>query len=221
MKKFITILSVLTLSLILSIPSLATGGKVIYTGNSADFIFEPGSKYSPTDLFSSFKDVMPGDTISEQITLKNRADNKIKVRIYVRSLGAHLDSVDFISKLQLKVQKSANNKMTYMFDANADETAGMTDWVYLGTLYSGGEVNLDVILSVPTDLDNAYQNNIGYLDWEFKIEELPVEPDDPKPPQTGDTLKIELWISIFSCSLFILIFILFKKRNRKQQEIHT
>lgn len=221
MKKFIILLVVLVLTIIFSIPSFAAGGKVVYTGNSGDFIFEPGSEYSPTDLFTNFKDVMPGDTISEQITLKNNADKKIKVRIYVRSLGAHLDSVDFLSKLQLKVQKSANNKMAYMFDAAANETAGMTDWVYIGTLYSGGEVNLDVILSVPSDLDNEFQSNIGYLDWEFKIEELPVEPDDPKLPQTGETSNIKLWILIFGFSLLSITLILFKKRKNKGKKVET
>jgi hypothetical protein len=96
-----------------------------------------------------------------------------------------------------------------MFDAAANETAQLTDWVYLGTLYSGGEVNLDVILSVPVEMGNEFQNQIGFLDWEFKIEELPVEKDDPKAPQTGDNTNTSLWFALAICSATLFIFLLF------------
>ena len=186
--------------------------------NAGKFIFEPGSDYSPTDLFPNFKDVMPGDTLTQKITVKNNADNKVKVKIYIRSLGAHEDSVEFLSQLGLKVAKSSDNEMAYMFDAAANETAQLTDWVYLGTLYSGGEVNLDVTLNVPVELPNEYQNKIGYLDWEFMIEEFPVEPDDPKPPQTGDNSHMGLWFALMLCSGAMLIILLFWRKKDKENE---
>ena len=169
MKKVITLLVVLILSLSSVLPVYAADGKVTYDGNAREFIFEPGSEHSLTDLFPNFKGVMPGDTLTQKITVKNDAANNVKVKIYIRSLGAHEDSVEFLSQLGLKVQKSEDNEMAYMFDAAANETAQLTDWVYLGTLYSGGEVNLDVILDVPVELDNEFQNKICYLDWEFMI----------------------------------------------------
>lgn len=218
MKKIITLLIVCILALSSVLPVYAADGKVTYSGNSGNFIFEPGSNYSPTDLFPNFKDVMPGDTLTQKITVKNDADNKVKVKIYIRSLGAHEDSVEFLSQLGLKVSKSSDNKMAYMFDAAANETAQLTDWVCLGTLYSGGEVNLDVILNVPVELDNMFQNKIGYLDWEFMIEEFPVEPDDPKPPQTGDNSNIGLWFALMIASGAMLIILLFwRKRGEKEK----
>ena len=171
-----------------------------------------------TDLFPNFKGVMPGDTLTQKITVKNNADNKVKVKIYMRSLGAHEDSVEFLSRLGLKVDKSEENEMAYMFDAATDEKAQLTDWVCLGTLYSGGEVNLDVTLDVPVELDNKFQNKIGYLDWEFMIEEFPVEPDDPQAPQTGDNSNIGLWIAIMLCSLFMIIILLFWRKKDKENE---
>ena len=104
-----------------------------------------------------------------------------------------------------------------MFDAAASETAQLTDWVYLGILYSGGEVNLDVSLTVPVELDNQFQNQIGYLDWEFRIEEFPAEPDDPQPPQTGDTTPVGLWIGAMAVSAFIIIILLFFKKKEQQE----
>jgi LPXTG-motif cell wall-anchored protein len=199
-----------------ALPVFAEDGNVTYSGNSGYFVFAPGSDDSPTDLFPNFKDVMPGDSITQPITVRNNASNAVKVKIYMRALGAHEDSKDFLSQLRLRVEKSEGNAMAYMFDAAASETAQLTDWVCLGTLYSGGKVNLNVILDVPVELGNDYQQQIGYLDWEFKVEEYPVEPSDPKPPQTGDESQLLLWTVLMVTSLGILIFLLIPSRKKKE-----
>lgn len=218
MKKIITLLITLALLLFSTVTVFAADGKVTYSGNAGNFVFEPGSEHSLTDLFPNFKGVMPDDTLTQKITVKNDADNKVKVKIYIRSLGAHEDSVEFLSQLGLKVAKSEENKMAYMFDAAANETAQLTDWVCLGTLYSGGEVNLDVTLNVPVELPNEFQNQIGYLDWEFMIEEFPIEEGDPKPPQTGDNSNMGLWFTIMICSLIMMIILLVWRKKDKEDE---
>jgi len=216
MKKILTLLAAFLLCLAAVRPVSAADGKVTYSGNAGNFVFAPGSDHSLTDLFPEFKDVMPGDTLTQKITVKNDADEKVKVKVYIRALGAHADSVEFLSKLGLKVQKSADNEMAYMFDAAADQTAQLTDWVCLGTLYSGGEVNLDVTLNVPVELDNQFQSKIGYLDWEFMIEEFPVEDTDPKPPLTGD-ISIGFLIGLAAVSaLMILLLIWLRKKNTEK-----
>ena len=190
----------------------AESSNVTYSGNSGKFIFKPGSEYSVTDLFTEFKGVMPGDSLTQKITVKNEANNKVKVKIYMRSLGAHKDSKDFLSQMNLTVEKSSDNEMGYMFDASADQTDGLSDWVLLGTLYSGGTVNLDVKLNVPVEMDNTYMDQIGYLDWEFMVEEFEIENSDPKPPNTSDNTNIGLYGSLLGISIIVLL-ILFKKKK--------
>ena len=218
MKKLVVLLTVCILALTTVLPVHAAKGKVTYSGNAGKFIFEPGSDYSVTDLFPNFKDVMPGDTLTQKITVKNDPNNKVKVKIYIRSLGPHMDSGDFLSQLNLKVQKSKQNHMANMFDATADQTAQLTDWVCLGTLYSGGTVNLDLILDVPVTLDNEYKNTVGYLDWEFMVKELPIEKDDPKAPQTGDNSYIELWVLLIAASFIMIIVLLFWRKKDKENK---
>lgn len=213
MKKIVKILMILLLAVSFSVPVYAAEGTVTYDGNAKEFIFKPGSDYSPTDLFSEFKGVMPGDTLSQKISVKNDASNKVKVKVYLRSLGAHEESTEFLSQLGLRVKKSADNEMAYMFDAAANETAQLTDWVCLGTLYSGGEVNLDVLLDVPTELENQYSSQIGYLDWEFMIEEFPIEDSDPKVPQTGDDSFAGIWIVAGLCSVAIAVVLIAKRKK--------
>lgn len=218
MKKMLTLLVACLIALSSVFSVYAADGKVTYSGNAGKFVFAPGSDYSLTDLFPNFKDVMPGDTLTQKITVKNNANNKVKVKIYMRSLGAHTDSVEFLSQLALKVQKSRDNEMAYMFDAAADETAQLTNWVCLGTLYSGGKVNLDVTLEVPVELENEFQNKIGYLDWEFMIEEFPIEESDPKPPKTGDDSHMELWIVVLLCALAMMLILLIGRKKDKENK---
>ena len=216
MKRFMTFILTLILACSTVLSVSAADGNVTYSGNAQKFIFEPGSEYSPTDLFPNFKDVMPGDSLTQKITVKNDASNNVKVKIYMRSLGAHKDSYDFLSQMRLRVEKSEDNNMAYMFDAAASETAQLTDWVCLGTLYSGGEVNLNVILDVPVEMDSTYSSQIGYLDWEFMIEEFPVKYSDP---QTGDNSNINIWIILISLSVLIVIALfLWRRKERKKEE---
>jgi hypothetical protein len=203
MRKIVTLL--LVLSLLCALPVSAENGQVIYSGDAGDFIFAPGSEESLTDLFPNFKNVMPGDSLTQTITVRNDASKKVKVKIYVRSLGAAPDSEEFLSQLHMKVAHAPENEMAYMFDAAANEMGGMEEWQLLGTLYSGGEVNLNVILEVPVTLDNKFQQQIGFLDWEFRIGEYPIEPTDPQPP-TGDDTPLWLWGGLMATSLLLLLF---------------
>lgn len=202
MKKLTACFLALMLLLSLARPAAALDGQVIYVEDAEKFFFLPGTDDSPTDLFPDLKDVMPGDTIAQRIVLKNDISNGCKVKVYMRSLGAHPDSVEFLSQLKLTVTK-AND--TVMFEAPADQTAQLTDWVYLGTLYSGGECELTVTLEVPVTLDNRFKDLVGFLDWEFAVEELPVEPGDPEPPKTGDNAPIGLWAALMTGSMVMMI----------------
>lgn len=215
MKRFLTFTVALIIA-VMSGLSVSAEGKVTYSGDSGKFVFEPGSEYSPTDLFTDFKDVMPGDSISQKITLKNEASNKVKVKIYMRSLGAHKESEAFLSQLGLRVEKLQD---TVMFDAAASETAQLTDWVCLGTLYSGGTVDLNVVLDVPTELDNQFSSQVGYLDWEFKVEEFEIESTDPTVPKTGDSTNIAIWVALAAVAVAIMILlVLWRRKEDKNKE---
>ena len=206
--KLFSLLLVLLLMMNLSISAFANGS-VSYDGNAKKFIFAPGTSHSPTNLFDSFQNMMPGDVCTEQILIKNDKSNNVKIKVYIRSLGAQEDTDTFLSQLNLTVQQ---NEDSILFDAPADQTAQLKDWVYLGTVYSGGEIILDVTLEVPITMGNEFQNNTGYIDWEFKIEELSVESTDPQPPQTGDTFNLYVNMLIISFVGLTVLLVICKQK---------
>lgn len=199
MKKTFRIISSLVLVLMLVCSTAVSfaakspdASGVTYKGKAEEFIFQPGSDYSVTDLFTNFKGVMPGDTLTQQINVRNEASKKVNVKIYIRALGpAELEnnngeetvsadqSADFLKEMKLTVDTEDD---TRLFEASADQTAGLTDWVLLGTFRSGADVDLNVNLEVPITMGNDYQERIGALDWQFMAEEYPLDPDDPSTP---------------------------------------
>ena len=212
MKKITKCMTALVLVVMLLSTMCITAfaqGNVTYEGSAKEFVFAPGSEYSPTDLFENFKGVMPGDQLTQKIDVKNAADNNVKVKIYMRALGAEENSVDFLSQMNLTVKQDGDS---VLFDAPADQKATLEDWVCLGTFYSGAEVKLDVTLNVPIEMDNDFQNAVGYLDWQFKVEEFPIESSDP---QTGDDFNVWLYAGVGLAALCGIV-VLLTKRNKKE-----
>lgn len=215
MKRCITFLCVLGILLGMAATASAAGG-VTYVGGAEKFIFAPGSDTSPTDLFEDLKNVMPGDSITQQIYIRNDISNEVKIKLYMRSLGAQEDTEEFLSQLTLTVKQKDDS---ILFQAPADQTAQLTDWVYLGTIYSGGDITLNVTLDVPITLDDTFQNKLGFIDWEFKVEQLPVDPSDPEPPKTGDTTDLVLYTCLMAGSLFAVFFLLFLSKRKKKEAV--
>jgi len=211
MTRGVLVLVMLLTMTMSTITGTAAEGNVIYSGNAGQFIFTPGSEHSLTDLFPEFKDVMPGDTLTQKIVVKNNA--KKTVKISMRALGAHEDSKDFLSKLNLYVEKVTD---TPLFEAPADQPAQLTEWRQIGMLAAGGEAELMVGLQVPTSLDNNYKKLVGYLDWEFLVEEI-----DDGSTQTGDASKQWLWIAGAGSSVALIVMILIVRKRRETEKTET
>lgn len=202
---------VLTLALAVSaaVPVFAADATVFYDGDAQEFIFAPGSDYSPTDLFANFKGVMPGDSLTQKITIQNDVSKKVNVKVYLRSIGAKEDGEAFLSQMNLTVVHNDDP----LFSAPVNETADLTDWMCLGTYASGAKTDLTLTLDVPITLDTSFEDAVGALGWEFKVEEIPVEGQ----PDTNDDLGMLLFVWIgFAAAAVILIVVLLMLRRKKK-----
>ena len=147
----------------------------------------------------------------------NDVSHGTKINIYVRPIvkvvleGSTVE--EYLPDVIVTVNESEDNRMAYMFDQAAIDVDENNEWIMLGTLYSGGEVNLDLTLEFPITLGNEYQDADFYLD--FMIREFPKEPDDPEPPQTGDTNQVVLFSCISAVALVLILLTIVSRRRRE------
>lgn len=178
-KRILLLLTAVLLLACLGVTVSASS--VSYTGGAEDFVYLPGSDYSDTDLFENFKNIMPGDTLEQQITVKNDWRESDYVKIYLRAVP-HDDEnplsesvaatetiasmTDFLSQLTMKVY----NGSALIFEGTPAETDGLTENILLGSFKYGEETTLTAVLEVPLTLGNEYAGRIGEVDWLFTAE---------------------------------------------------
>lgn len=226
MKKTLKTISALALVLVLLLGMSATAfaeSKVTYEGGAEKFVFLPGSEYTETDLFENFKGVMPGDVITQEITVQNNYTKAEKVKIYLRAVvhdeqGNPLSEEvartedlvsmqDFLSQLTMTVKQGDK----VLFSASPDELDGLKENVLLGAFPGKSYTKLVVELSVPIELGNEYANRVGEVDWVFTAEEV------TKTVQTGDDSDLILWAALMTLSLVTAAGVILGL-NRKNKE---
>ena len=220
----------------------AADSSVTYEGGAEKFVFLPGSNYTDTDLFDGFKGVMPGDTLTEKITVKNSYKGCDYVNVYMRAekhdektnpLSEKVDQQedvasmeDFLSQLEMTVKQGDK----VLFKASPDELGGLKDNVLIARLAKGAEAELTVELEVPIALGNNYANRVGEVDWVFVAEERNnpnpdkrEEPEEPEvypyvpmiqAPKTGDNANLILWIAVLAVAASAIVCICKKRKNQ-------
>ncbi|MBR2403782.1 MAG: sortase B protein-sorting domain-containing protein [Lachnospiraceae bacterium] len=215
MKKHTKLLFSLILSIVLmlfaAIPAFAADSNVTYAGEADKFIFSPGTGYSPTDLFDNFKNVMPGDKVTESITITNKASDCDYVKVYLRAIahdeegnpltydeafeaadgkdqagvtGQRDETVVTMADFLAQLSMKVYQGEKVLFEASPDELGGLSENVFLGELRQGETTTLTVELAVPIELGNEYASRVGEVDWVFTVETFDdpeEEPEDSQP----------------------------------------
>nr|MBR4279679.1 hypothetical protein [Clostridia bacterium] len=179
---------------------------VRYEGGAEEFVFLPGTAFSESDLFDSYKMVMPGDVLTQRITVRNTSDNQ--VRIYLRAEKVDEQYEDFLSRINLQVSAADGQ----IFDAAVSETGQLTENTLLGTFRKGGATDLVLTLTVPYDLNNDYMCMMGIVPWTFLVEEVV---EEPETPQTGDEFDLAAWLMAAGMILAAIGYVLFQMKRQK------
>lgn len=211
MKKISKLSLSLVLALILVMNSavaiMAADSTITFNGHKEGFAFEPGSEYMHTDLFGNFKDVMPGDKLTETITIANNATDHDYIKLFMRAAvhdeegnpltyseayeaedgkdqagveGERDETVVTMADFLAQLSMKVYENGSLIYEASPDELDGMANNVYLGTFHKSWITTLTVELEVPMELGNEYANRVGEVDWIFFAESY----DDPEPTPT-------------------------------------
>ena len=181
-RRISTLLMALALVLSLSVPAFASS--VTFEGKSKGFALDGHNQLTATDLFGNFKNLMPGDSVSETITIQNVARDCDYIKLYIRAVphsdggnrpaSSYVNDLeqnvasmeDFLSQLYMEVYQGSNR----IYSGSPDELDGFRDNVYLGQYKKNQGTTLTVTLNVPADLDNEYAFRAGEVDWVFTVE---------------------------------------------------
>lgn len=202
-KKALTVL--LAAVMFMAVASSALAGTVTFTiqdGNKGIDV-TPGSSYTDTDLFGGFKDVMPGDTKTETITIENKRTDYDHVDVYLsvvpHSEGVYNDDGTLKSGNPLNYDEKYENtdgKDQSGVDGQRDETLeSMQDFlnqltmnIYTGTGDDKKLVAENVIPGVeltgqPLKLATINKNNSATLTVELIV---PLEMDNRYAYRVGE-----------------------------------
>lgn len=219
-KKILKSIIVITM-MVMSMTSIyGADTNVTFDGNAEDFVFLDGSK----DLFDNFKNIMPGETRQQKITLKN--DDHRELRFYLSA--DVLNSLDTDTSGLSIYNISITNNGEVFYDGTLDDLAAlsagrMSDDTLLATLQKGEETNVTMVLEVDGDsMDNTYQNREGLIQFNFSVEELDDESTIVEVVRTvyqgvrtGDATIIAPIIGLLVISGLAVIFLVKRKKDKE------
>ena len=203
MKKITFFLALLLITALCG--TALAAASVNYVNEAEKFVFLPGSQHSDTDLFENFKNCVPGDVLSQQITVRNQTGKQ--VRIYMKAEPIAEEDRAFLEQLHMTVTSEDG----VIFEAAPSETAQLTEYVLLGTFRYQGTTNLNVQLTIPKEMGNQYMGAIGTVPWTFMAEELP----DEATPHTGDWYNMSTWLLAAAVLLAVIVILLAVQKKRK------
>lgn len=176
--KFLVIPLALVLVLALSIAGYSAltqsadhNPKVMLNGKTADFeISDAGTAQNGnSDLFVGMKELMPGDSVKNTITVgvKNFSDLKVKdVTIFAKA-------VENSEKGDYKAIVNAKD-VEFSVTKEGDEVfTKLGEPVSLGTFTANGSMELDVTIKIKETAGNELQDLFGSIDWQFYIQSGP------------------------------------------------
>lgn len=166
-----------------AIYTVAGAGKVpavMYNGKSEEIEFERALPFlgnKEPDLFPDLKGMMPGDSVTQRITVGAKNLYNQRVYLYLKAENPNEDYKTLMETygdwVTFKVQNGSH-----------DITGDLSEGVLLGVYGYDNTQHLDVTLSIDIEAGNELQDLVAEVDWVFTAEILPnfyppIRPEDP------------------------------------------
>ncbi len=186
--------------------ALAREPAVVYDGKKQAFSFVNTEK---TDLFKEFKDVIPGDVLTQKINIYCQSISST-TKLFLKASTD--DGVDLPDDITLTVYSGEN----IISHGAADSANGLNDYLQLATFSKDGQIELSVVLTVPTSVGNEISYVNKNIDWELAVQVLGEDIEPIIPPNTGESNAI--WIYILIMIICVVAFLWSLKSKPKKQD---
>lgn len=145
----------------------------------------------PNDFFEGFKTMVPGDVLSDEVTIKS------KEHCEVFFSTESLKDIDLLQEMRLQIvlKKDGAEKVVYdgVLDVKLDKTS-------LGVFEKGEKAEMVFTVSMPKELDNQYVLRDAAVKWIFETRHV-----SNGNPVTGDKTSVSSWLVASSISGTIVL----------------
>lgn len=194
---------------------------IAYDGNARQLTVSGATDSSgEPDLFSAFKDLMPGDVRDQQIEVR-ATGVKSRVRVFVRAVVDH-ETAHMLSPITLTATVGDASAGWLQTGTPGSVFAYPTQ---VATFTSDGSTVLNLQLSVPTSVGNELADANKAIRWEITAEDdgekIPARPAGSKKPgllglvATGDNTLMLLLVLLTLAIIAFLAALLLSRRDKR------
>lgn len=194
---------------------------IAYDGNACQLTVSGATGSSgESDLFPTFKDLMPGDVREQQIEVR-ATGVKSQVRVFVRVVVDH-ETAHLLSPITLTASAGDASAGWLQTGTPGSVFAHPTQ---VATFTSDGSTVLNLQLSVPTSVGNELADANKAIRWEITAEDdgekIPMQSADSKKPgllglvATGDSTLTLLLVLLTLASIAFIAALLLSRRDKR------
>ena len=207
----------------------ADDSAVNYNGRYASSVF--GFVPTDTDLFRNFKGLMPGDVVTQNVTIKNRSGDDIRVYLFGKPESEDVEGLLDVVKITVK-----DGSTTIVSDSARASWPSNSTYYSLGWLDPGETKTLVVTIELPITMGNVFMDAVGEVRWGFRVNQYDNDDDDddddddiplgppviiigddgeqiPLSPGTGDDTNLYIWAGGFIVLAGALSVLIAKRRK--------
>lgn len=221
-----------TLLLVFSIAPVSAADSdlgISFEGDAEKFVVFDGNENT-----SAYEDIMPGETRTQTITLKN--EDYQDMRFYIR-----IDETKMLDKQtetdRIVYDLAFKNNEEEFFNGKVGGTSSkgkenLENNYLLKSLKKGESTTIEMDITFDgTSMDNSYQGNLGNLGMVFSVEvdtgnevveivkKIPVINKIPGV-STGDMTMLNTLLALAGGSLALIIFMIVRRKRGKENEDH-
>lgn len=189
-----------------SYSSSEDGSSVIVYENGADNYLTIRNGF-----FDTLGNLLPGDSLSEDIDIDNKSDDEIGLYFATKFDGLTDEERLLLQSIKLNIKDKDNN---ILYDGVL-----LSEKKLLKSYGIGQKDKLKVTVTLPNNLDNRFSTLVTKLIWNFTCDKF--ENGVPVNPNTGENqLNMSIKVFIFSSIALIVVLILAKidSLNREKRE---
>ncbi len=226
-KTYIWICALMMLFMVAPVNAANSDLGISFEGDSQQFFVFEGDANA-----SSFDNIMPGETRTLNVTLKN--EDYQAMRFYVRVNDTSLlDEQANSSRIVYDLEFKNNGESFFSGRVGGKQMKGkenLSEDYLLKSLNKGESTTIQMDFTFDgTSMDNSYQANIGDLGLIFSVEvdtgnevieivkKIPVINQIPGV-STGDTTMLNALLAMLGASALLIVFVVVKRKRGREDE---